>query len=425
MNSDIPFDNRQFGFPDKLKTLLRINFDPEALEYRFGQTTVNVNTWPLTDDNLSVAKFNGATIATKYYQETLVSGEQLRWILPNPDEQVMFADPKTKATFEVGPASRDFLLGALAEIADAAESGSAPLLRGQRMARMRLQRARSSTDLNAIDIYELIRIQLGNPNTVKVSTGISQSEKKLQSLVESFIFHLSINTEIAIVPQIDLSLLMEPKRVYRSRKLAIEEMEPPRLIYESDLVYHFQLGLSADSPVLAYLSFYHILEHWFENVYFADAIGKARDMITHPTFSLKRDGDMKKLIKSMTVHRRRSEEAGLSEEEALVLTLRKFVDLETLRETLAANRTDILAHISTAVVGFSDGKPIDFEHRDIDAPFKQLASRIYKTRNALVHSKDSTYKTFKPFRDDATLVPEVHLLRAVAEQVIVASAKER
>ncbi|MGN7200052.1 hypothetical protein [Arthrobacter sp. SAFR-044] len=421
MTLSTPFDNRQLDFPHKLIRLLRLTFDAETLKYMFGRTAVNIETWQLRDDSLCDATFKGATLATPFYQETLVSGDGLRWILPNPEEGASFPDPKTKATFELGPASTDFLIATVTEISDTSEAERNPLLRGQRMARMRLHQQSKGS----IDIYELIRTQLGNPLTVKVITEVRQSETRLQSLIESFVFHLSVNTEIPIVPQVDISPLTEPKRTSRSQRLDIEEMEPPRLIYESELVYHFQLGLSADSPVLAYLSFYHILEHWFENVYFDDAIDKAREMIVHPTFSLKRDSDMKRLIKAMTLHRRRSEEVGISEEEALVLTLRKFVDLERLRATLSSNNPEVLNHICTSVVGFADGKPIDFEHRDVGAPFKQIASRIYKTRNALVHSKDSTYKTFRPFRDDATLVPEVHLLRAVAEQVVVATAKER
>ena len=47
-----------------------------------------------------------------------------------------------------------------------------------------------------------------------------------------------------------------------------------------------------------------------------------------------------------------------------------------------------------------------------------IASRIYKVRNAIVHSKKQTFGAFIPFKHDRALSYEIPLVKCVAEEVI-------
>lgn len=73
-------------------------------------------------------------------------------------------------------------------------------------------------------------------------------------------------------------------------------------------------------------------------------------------------------------------------------------------------------------MGFSGGDEVDLENPNESIIGEKLSSRIYKTRNAIVHSKESERVRYTPFRDDRILVKEIPLLRFIAEQIIIESS---
>jgi hypothetical protein len=77
---------------------------------------------------------------------------------------------------------------------------------------------------------------------------------------------------------------------------------------------------------------------------------------------------------------------------------------------------------ATNTVGFCDGNRVALDQSDTAAIFASLSNRIYKTRNALVHSKEGSKAKFVPFTDDRDLIPEVPLMRFIAERIIVATS---
>ena len=71
---------------------------------------------------------------------------------------------------------------------------------------------------------------------------------------------------------------------------------------------------------------------------------------------------------------------------------------------------------------FSNAPVVDLKLEDADVVIKHLGSRIYQTRNAIVHSKESEKSKYTPFRDDSKLVKEVPLLRFISEQIIFSTS---
>ena len=82
-----------------------------------------------------------------------------------------------------------------------------------------------------------------------------------------------------------------------------------------------------------------------------------------------------------------------------------------------------ILYLKTEKVLFSDGDVVNLENNDFDCVCKELAKRIYKTRNALVHSKELESSKYKPFHDDKILLKEMLLLRLLAEQVIIKTSQ--
>jgi len=95
-----------------------------------------------------------------------------------------------------------------------------------------------------------------------ISNNKPMNSTKFSDLTTAFLFNLSYNLD---VPMIEVRFLDElgQYRLRRLKRLNIDEMEPPRRTYINDLIYRYQMAISTDSPQLQFLSFYHIIEHFF------------------------------------------------------------------------------------------------------------------------------------------------------------------
>nr|BFE64973.1 hypothetical protein GCM10020063_094990 [Dactylosporangium thailandense] len=202
-------------------------------------------------------------------------------------------------------------------------------------------------------------------------------------------------------------------------------MEAPRRHYVADLVHHYQLGISGDSPMLQYLSYYHVAEHWFENVYQDDLIDRVQALITAPGFSYRRKQDVRSLIRNVTkaVQLRDEELAINNEQAALTLTLNRFVNISDLNDDIRRFDAALPELYASHTVSFSGGDPVDLNSTDAQGTLVSLSRRIYKTRNALVHSKEGSKGRFVPFTHDNELAREIPLMRFVAERIIIATSK--
>lgn len=98
------------------------------------------------------------------------------------------------------------------------------------------------------------------------------------------------------------------------------------------------------------------------------------------------------------------------------------MDVSALLDKVRAYDESLIDYYKTNRVAFCNGAIIDLEHVDPEAIWGAIASRIYSTRNAIVHSKGGDKGKFVPFEHDQLLAREVTLLRFVAELIIIASS---
>jgi hypothetical protein len=152
-------------------------------------------------------------------------------------------------------------------------------------------------------------------------------------------------------------------------------------------------------------------------------VERIKQRLTRPEFSYKRKSDINSLIKEISRRIQiRSESISFNEGEALRLTLNRYLDIHALRDNLIAYDSSLLTFYETEKVAFAKADEVDLTEADRNTMIKQLANRIYKVRNAIVHSKESEKARYVPFRDDRTLLREIPLLRFVAEQIIIGSS---
>lgn len=258
--------------------------------------------------------------------------------------------------------------------------------------------------------------------SVQIDSIKQRAASELESHLNAFLFQITYNLDAALVPLKSFEDLVRTGRLVGMRRGAITDIDPPRRLYQADLVYHYQLAVATESAALAFLSLYHVAEHFFEEIFNDDLVEKIRFRLTQPDFSYKRKKDIAVLIKQVgKAMQFRDERVIFSEQEALRLTLSRFVDVTKLKANLERFDPTLVQYYCSTKIPFSGAAEVDLNGQH-DEVIKQLSSRIYKTRNSIVHSKESERTRYMPFRDDRLLSRELPLLRFIAEQIIISSS---
>ncbi|CAD5244589.1 conserved protein of unknown function [Thermococcus camini] len=267
--------------------------------------------------------------------------------------------------------------------------------------------------------------------TVRVHSQRTKSLSQFEKLSEYFLFTVSYNLDIPLIKVRTFEDIYQVQKFKLLTRGDIQNIEPPRRRYIPDLLYHYQLAIASDNPILQFLSFYHIIEHFFEEVYQDEIVSLIQKEITKPDFSYRRIEDLRKLYAKLK-RKIDAETSGKSELDALKLTLKKFVDLVDLKNILDTYDPLLSQYYMDNEVSFSRGNRIPWDGEP-EKIYSKIAERIYKTRNAIVHSKNSYKATMRgeikelpkytPFKHDKDLQREIPLLRFIAEQIIINSAQ--
>lgn len=279
-------------------------------------------------------------------------------------------------------------------------------------------------EIDEITPFNLVRNSLPNFLTLQIESERDREYRNFTSLADAFIFQISFNFDTSLVIERFIEDLVRPSRIFRRSARGFNELEPPRRIYERDLIHHYQLAVSSESPPLEYLSLYHIIEHFFESVFEADLINRITQKITQPGFSYKRKNDVKSLIKEVEKSLKvRDQEIIYSEQEALRLTLEKYVEIPKIIDELKDYDETLIDYYKRTKVTFSKGSMIDLRSNNKEELFRNLSKRIYLTRNAIVHSKEGDRGKYIPFKHDKILIRDVPLLRFIAESIIIKTSE--
>jgi hypothetical protein len=277
-----------------------------------------------------------------------------------------------------------------------------------------------------INILEVIKEIVPRLETLQLTSDNSKRKSEFEQLVYAFLFNLGYNLDYTILPLRFIDEFTQPYRIGRLRRSNFSDVEPPKRVYLNELILHYQKGISSESIDHQYLSFYHVLEHFFEKIYNDDILNSIKNELTKPSFSYKRNKDISGLISLIQSRLKyKNEEFQLNEPEALELTLRKFVkDIPYLESEIRTISPTLIDYFKTTEVPFSKGNKVNFEVPNVDDIYTNLAKRIYFTRNSIVHSKETDKSKYTPFRDDKDLLTEIYLLRLIAEIVIIENSKE-
>lgn len=279
---------------------------------------------------------------------------------------------------------------------------------------------RKEFDSEEIDIKHYYQICFPKLNTIKISTTTDVKNERMKDLLKSVLFHLSYNLNLVIVPYTSFDEIFRrryKRSLIRSRK---EDLESPKRIYIPELINYYQQGLSANVEYLKYISFYHILEYFFDSIYYDDLLDRLKTKLTLPDFSYKRKKDLNSIVEMIRKNMKFNEdEYTFDERTSLELVLEKLVDKDTLKNELDEIDPGLIEYYKNTTITFSNGNTIDFDEPDEKKFYKALKERIYKTRCSLIHSKSSAKDKYVPFRDDKLLSKEISLLKTISEIIII------
>lgn len=287
---------------------------------------------------------------------------------------------------------------------------------------------RENADVSLFDI--LIRVTRASLS-LKIVSSESISIEKLKKHANAFLFNLSYNTGITFKLIFNIAdLSFDRSRVARRRRLRPEEIETPKLFYNTELTERYNLALSSNDSFIQFISYYHIMEYFYDDVYNEALISSVKEILQHPGFSSRKPKDISKIIDLVQKKTRVArEEFQGSELEALELTIKAFTTIEELRSALSEFDPTLINYYKTHEVSFSNGDTIDLNDLLNEKLPKKIAARIYKTRNSLVHSKSNNTRVkergiYHPFTDENELTNEIPLMRIIAESIIIKSAEQ-
>lgn len=255
--------------------------------------------------------------------------------------------------------------------------------------------------------------------TIKIKS-IGKTKKNYESFLDSFRFQLAYNHNVVIMAfeSFDEALVNRTSRWRRDT--SFDNLVAPRRAYNSELTNQYYMAVSTNIPFIQFISYYHIMEYFFEKVYNDDLLHTLQDKLSNPHFSLKRENDLKDIVKLITKKvKDRNDRYDINELEALELVLKKFVTIEELYNSISEYDNRLCDYYNQTEVPFSKGDTIDLNDSTNPKLYKKIAARIYKTRNAIIHSKSSDRAVYSPFKDDNSLSKEIPLVRFIAEEIII------
>lgn len=260
-----------------------------------------------------------------------------------------------------------------------------------------------------IPYYFSLKINVENPTDIDT----------FKQYKDSFIFSYIYNKGRPIAEAENLNKIGYDGR---PRLASSGELEAPKRKYDPYIIEYYRQASESNDPFIQFISYYHILEYFYDEVFNKKLVDDIIEKITHPSFSYRNREKIKNLAEFSHKRLKGFGDNGQgNERESLKFVLREFVTIEELKSRIEELRQDP-SYYENFVVSFSKGPTINFN--DEDAMYTALAKRIYFTRNSLIHSKSNRRgETYRVNAHKDILKNEIPLLEAVSELVILNSSE--
>lgn len=381
-------------------------FSKEHFNQLYAETAVNAS-----DKSLELCIDN-------CYYEVLLQSDSIRYGIDNEVKE--YRDDVNKIKYVQGAVSEKFAFWLLYN--GDVEVLSALIKRARIAFYVMMSDVSQDGENSLLDLIS--KCILRRYNSLIIESENKMNLNKAQSYMYAYVYTYMFNMQTSIYPCFDIESLFPQRRMSRRNG----DFDHPKKIYNQELITYYNEAISSAVLSHKYLSFYHILEYFYEDIFMEDQISKAREIITDVGFSYKRKKDIVKLINN--IHSKAiDKDVAINEKSALSLLIHKHIPQGLLKDRLIDRYGNEFLDKLKHKVEFSDGNVIIFSEADKKQYVESLTNRIYKTRNAIVHSKASFTEgkknnKYQPIRDDEELFPEIALIQVMAEIIINDNAYE-
>lgn len=260
--------------------------------------------------------------------------------------------------------------------------------------------------------------------TLKIRSTKPVSISRLRDFAASFEFQFMYKKSVAISEYTDVQDMYSiGNSILRYSRESIES--PPHRIYNVAVLDYYTMAMESRDPFTMYISFYHIIEHYFDAVFRKKLTKEIKEKITHPDFSYKNEEKLYELAKYIRKHMSSADDVGKGNEfESLKYVLMEYVPIDELKKRINDLSPSAIDYYQNNLVTFTTSKKTKISWSDTQGVYTNLATRIYETRNALVHSKsEQRANQYRPYENKKDLTSEIVLIKAVAELVLINSSE--
>ena len=325
-------------------------------------------------------------------------------------------------SYEVGYPTAEYSLYLLMLIKDAMNQQQG---RNSRIPPMRLRRPFERYFGEGENTLETILPKMIGEFSLKIvnTSGNYKSLNILRKMKTSFEFEFMYKTGNSLVEFLDILDMFPMDNGIRSRTSETQIDTPPLRKYTEDVVDYYKQALASNDPYIKYISFYHVMEYFYDEVFKRKMVTDLKNKITHPDFSYKDEDKIYEIAMFVKNRLRMNDETGQGNElESLKYVLNEYVSVDDLKARINIIDSNALNYYQNNKVAFCNASVIGWS--DSQGVFTQLAKRIYFTRNSLVHSKSGKNKErYRPYQDEKQLQLEIPLVKAVAEAIIINSSE--
>ncbi|MGW5261611.1 hypothetical protein ACWEQG_11580 [Microbispora sp. NPDC004025] len=234
-----------------------------------------------------------------------------------------------------------------------------------------------------------------------------------ERLIQSFLYELDIRNKLVLNLERREFLSSRIGNGGHEQRLPTVRFPETEVRHEVASLFNFA-GSAVGNWPLAFLSYYQSLEYFIPIAARKSAIRRMRKELTDPLFDRSRDEDLVRILAVVEASTRPDEASHFS------TLISECVRRDRVVDFLASGGWGEHFTKRGPIKGVEPLNP-DNGNRDI---LDQVASRIYKIRNRIVHAKDDprfvNERVLLPRSDEAEMLgPDVQLIRLLATEVIL------
>lgn len=145
---------------------------------------------------------------------------------------------------------------------------------------------------------------------IKNTSADYKSLDMFRKMKTSFIFEFMYKTGNYLIEFLDILDMFPINRGMRKRANGMQIDTPPLREYSEDVVDYYKQALASNDPYIKYISFYHIMEYFYDEVFKRKMVTDLKNKITHPDFSYKDDDKIFEIAKFVKNRLRMNDETG-------------------------------------------------------------------------------------------------------------------